>query len=118
MEPSLGVTLLQGRSTALCRQFRAILIANGMRSPRNATNSKRATYQFLIANEFHVPNPIFHVSCKSNAIPLPLARLGIVGAGFQIRPRRANILILSADLPRVSLMVERQTRPPNAMRYW
>src|SRR5579863_8878080 len=32
------------------------LIANGMRSPTSATTSKRATYDFLIANEFHLYN--------------------------------------------------------------
>ena len=38
------------------------LIANEMRSPANATNSKRATYDFLIANEFHFAPSVFRVS--------------------------------------------------------
>ena len=36
-----------------------LLIANDMHSPANATNSQRATYDLLIANEFQLQNAIF-----------------------------------------------------------
>ncbi|MGB6822969.1 MAG: hypothetical protein WBE21_12890, partial [Candidatus Acidiferrales bacterium] len=39
-------------NVAAAKGTREILIANEMHSPQLATNSKRATYDFLIANEF------------------------------------------------------------------
>ena len=43
-------------NVAAARGTREILIANEMHSPQVATNSKRATYDFLIANEFQFAN--------------------------------------------------------------
>ena len=47
--PSTPLAML---NVAAAKGTREILIANEMHSPQLATNSKRATYDFLIANEF------------------------------------------------------------------
>ena len=50
-------------------QNRAILIANEMRSPANATNSQHATYDFLIANEFHTQNALSRAKSPHQKLP-------------------------------------------------
>lgn len=59
VESALRIALLPSRSPAFPRQFRAILIANGMRSPASATDSQHTTYDFLIANEFQFTASVF-----------------------------------------------------------
>ena len=53
---ALRSTPLAVLNVAAAKGTREILIANEMHSPQGATNSKRATYDFLIANEFRFAN--------------------------------------------------------------
>jgi len=52
-------TVALALNLAATMRARAALIANEMRSPAHATNSQRATYDFLIANEFQLQNALF-----------------------------------------------------------
>ena len=71
-QPKTSLPQQAGRNTPSAEnthQICAILIANEMRSPASGTNSKHATYDFLIANEFHSQNTVLRTKASHQDLP-------------------------------------------------
>ena len=83
----------------------ASLIANDMRSPASATNSERATYDFLIANEFHSQNT---PNWLSPSLPAP---------GALARPSQSLATSHSVTLPALTQEGRVKGRLPFSNRY-
>ena len=81
------------------------LIANEMRSPASSTNSKRATYYFLIANEFHLQDAL---NWLSPSLPTP---------GALARPSRSLATNHSSTLPALTQEGRDEGPVPLSNRY-
>jgi tetratricopeptide (TPR) repeat protein len=117
-------TVALALNVAAALRARAALIANEMRSPARATNSQRATYDFLIANEFQ---SLREVNIPASAAPASqLARFdtsviiiagkvaNAAGAGRESH-RETNRLPERFTQREVSRIVGVQ---PGRLRYW